>query len=126
MKLLIGFVITFCTLQMALANSALSKKATNESFTVLTYITVKPGFEEKFRKEVATIVEPSRAEAGNLAWFVQESKDDPRQFVFFTRWVNEAALDSHLKSAPLADYLKRTAPFLAEPARLVRFKPVDL
>jgi quinol monooxygenase YgiN len=95
------------------------------SLALLSYIKVKPGYEERFRKEIAAIIEPSRAEPGNVAWFVQESNDDPTQFVFYTRWVDEDALTQHLQSPPLVSYLKRTAPFLAEPAKLVRFTPVD-
>jgi quinol monooxygenase YgiN len=101
------------------------KEATQESLALLSYLKVKPGFEDRFRKEISTIVEASRSEPGNIAWFVQEQKDDPTQFVFYTRWVDDAALTHHLQSPPLASYLKRTAPFLAEPAKLVRFTPVD-
>ncbi len=101
-------------------------KETAHSLALLSYIKVKPGYEAQFRKEIETIIEPSRSEPGNIAWFVQESKDEPQVFVFYTRWVDEAALTAHLQSPPLAAYLKRTAPFLAEPAKLVRFTPVDL
>ena len=100
-------------------------KAAQNSLALLSYLKIKSGYEDRFRKEISTIIEASRSEPGNIAWFVQESKEDPDQFVFYTRWVDEEALTQHLQSPPLASYLKRTAPFLAEPAKLVRFTPVD-
>jgi quinol monooxygenase YgiN len=93
---------------------------------LLTYLHLKPGTEEGFKAEVAKIVRVSRAEPGNIAWYVQQSVEDPTQVVFYTRWANEAALDWHLKSQPIVDYIRKTAPMLAEPVRLVRFDPLDL
>ena len=96
-----------------------------EHLAVLSYHKVKPGAEERFRKEISKIIEASRSEPGNIAWFVQEEKEDPTRFVFYTRWVDDGALKFHLESPPLATYLKQTAPLLAEPAKLVKFNPVD-
>ena len=94
---------------------------------LLTYLKLKPGSEEQFLNRFEKIIQPSLSEPGNIAWFVQQADEDPTNIVFYTRWINEDALHQHLKSAPLADYISKTAALL-EPGypQLIRFHPIDL
>ncbi len=117
--------------QMPVGDTGLPTKARVGTLGLLSFIKVKPGAEKQFIEEVAKIVEPSRSEPGNVAWYVQQSKEDPTEFVFYTRWADKKALTDHLTSAPLIDYLARTKPLLEEekgdkkPVRLVEFAPID-
>ncbi len=97
-----------------------------EEIAVLTYLQIKPGTEAEFMAALNTIVKPSLSEPGNVAWYVQQSVNDPLNIVFYTRWKSEAALQLHLNSKPVADYIKATAPLL-QPGypQLVRFHPID-
>ena len=112
---------------LLLSSSALAAPPPQGEVALLTYLKLKPGTEPAFMTELKKIVDPSRAEPGNIAWFVQQANDDPTNVVFYTRWRNEEALRIHLASPPLVDYIAKTAPFL-EPGypQLVRFHPLDL
>jgi len=97
------------------------------TFAMLTLLKVKPNEVENFKKEVTKIVKASHSETDNIAWYVQQSQNDATDFVFYTRWKNATALDTHLNSPPLKKYLEKTAPML-EPGhlQLVRYWPVDI
>lgn len=110
---------------LELDKAPLDTKHENGSIAILTYLHLKPGTEDQFMAELVKIVKPSKAEPGNIAWYVQQAEQDPTQIVFYTRWINQEALDKHLQSPPVAEYIRKTAAFLAEPARLVRFHPLD-
>ncbi len=97
-----------------------------QPFSVLTVLRLKPGTHQKFYQEVRKIVAFSRAEPGNLAWYVQQSVEDPSEIVFFTRWVDQAALDWHLNAGPVARYIERSNALLARPVRLLKYRPLDL
>jgi len=106
--------------------STSSSISSENQIGLLTYLKLKPGTEDSFKKEFAKIIAPSRSEPGNIAWYVQQSQDDPTEIVFYTRWVNQQALDSHLKSPPLAEYIANTAGMLASGyPKLVRYRPID-
>lgn len=98
---------------------------TKDQVAYFTFIRVKPGHEAQFIKEVHGIVAASKARPGNFAWFVQQSSSDATEFIFYTRWVNQAAIDYHLKHEPLVSYIERTKSFMAEAPRLEKFKPID-
>lgn len=102
------------------------KPETERTVAYLTRLKLKPGTETAFLKEVRTIIDFSRAEPGNIAWFVQQSVDDPTEIVFYTRWVDQAAIEWHLNADPVKRYIERSNALLAEPARLTRYRPLDI
>jgi quinol monooxygenase YgiN len=103
---------------------ALPSPAPSEAFSLIVTIRVKPGSEEEFAREIAGIVDLSRSEPGNIAWQVQRSRDDSGQFVFFTRWKNEAAFKEHF--ALIQDYLKKTEAMLDGKPDMKFFTPADV
>ncbi len=103
-----------------------ASKESRENLAYLTHLKLKPGTQDAFLKEVKKIVAFSRSEPGNIAWFVQQSIDDPTEVVFYTRWVNQAAIEWHLSAPPLAKYIQNTSVLLAEPAKLTKYRPLDL
>jgi len=123
MKLFGIFLISTCLL---LAEFAASADTGDSEVAVLTYLKLRPGTEVKFMASLNKIVKPSLAEPGNIAWYVQKSVTDPTNIVFYTRWRSEDALQSHLKSKPVADYIAETAALLAPGyPQLLRFHPID-
>jgi quinol monooxygenase YgiN len=98
----------------------------DDEIAVLTYLKLKPGTQATFKAALERIVKPTLAEPGNIAWYVQESVSDPTSIVFYTRWKSELALQLHLKSKPLVDYIAETAPLLELGyPQIVRFHPID-
>jgi quinol monooxygenase YgiN len=68
-------------------------------YVVIAYWTAKDGEEEPVAAALARMVEPSRAEPGNLAYQVHRDPADPRRFVVYELYADEAAYLAHGESA---------------------------
>jgi quinol monooxygenase YgiN len=116
----------FVILSVTLCGARAQADAGPGEVAVLTYLRLKPGTAARFQAALDKIVKPSIAEPGNVAWYVQRSADDPASIVFYTRWKDETALQTHLHSPPLVAYIAETAPMLeAGYPKLVRYHPID-
>lgn len=60
---------------------------------------VKPGMEEKCREYIRILQEHSRKEPGCLMYVGHQSTDDPRKFMFYEQYKDQAALEAH-RNAP--------------------------
>jgi quinol monooxygenase YgiN len=58
-------------------------------------ITVKSGFEQEFERTMHAAVPKVRAEAGNHAYIFHRSTDNPRMFMFYEQYTDQAALETH-------------------------------
>src|SRR3954451_20025526 len=67
--------------------------------TVIATLKVKPGMEEDARQALQAAVAPTRAEPGCLVYDLHQSTADPTEFLFYERWSDGAALDTHSASA---------------------------
>ncbi len=65
------------------------------AYVVIARWTAKPGEEGAVAAALAQMVEPSRAEPGNLAYQVHRDPEDPRLFVIYERYADEAAYAAH-------------------------------
>lgn len=63
--------------------------------TFTAKITVKAGHEEEFERSMRTAVPKVREEPGNHAYIFHRSTDDPRVFMFYEEYSDQAALDAH-------------------------------
>lgn len=63
---------------------------------VVALATAKPGKEAQLQAVLETLVAPSRAEAGSIAYHLHRSTENPALFVFTEVWTDAAALDAHL------------------------------
>ncbi len=60
---------------------------------------VKPGAEEKCKEFVRLMQGHSRKEPGCLMYVGHQSTEDPRKFMFYEQYKDQAALDAH-RGAP--------------------------
>jgi len=60
---------------------------------------VKPGSEEKCKEYIRIMQEHSRTEPGCLLYVGHQSIKDPRRFLFYEQYRDEAALEAH-RNAP--------------------------
>jgi quinol monooxygenase YgiN len=60
-------------------------------------LTVKKGLERNFEETMKGVVPKVRQEPGNLAYNMCRIKDDPRVFVFYEEYRDEAAFSAHRK-----------------------------
>jgi quinol monooxygenase YgiN len=84
--------------------------ATGERSCDVTYVliakwTAKEGEEENVRAALEQLAGPTRAEPGCLMWQPQVDAENPRVFVIYEQYVDEAALGEHSAS----EHFKRIA-----------------
>jgi quinol monooxygenase YgiN len=90
-------IIAICCLALS-ANFALSPaSAETETITLTAKLTIKAGKEKEFETLMKEVVPKVRAEEGNLAYTMCRSKENPRVFLFFEEYVDQAAIQAHGK-----------------------------
>lgn len=55
-----------------------------------------PGHEEELFELLQALVEPTRAEPGCMIYELHRDPEDAGRFMFYERFVNQAALDTHV------------------------------
>ena len=68
---------------------------------------------ERVRELALQFVEPARAEPGCLYYNLHQEIDEPNTFFIIDGWANQAAVESHAKSAHVAEVMKELGPLLA-------------
>jgi quinol monooxygenase YgiN len=60
--------------------------------------TARPGNEDLVARAIDQLIEPSRAEPGNLAYHAHRSTENPRVFFFYERYADHLAYEAHVAS----------------------------
>ena len=63
--------------------------------TFTAKLTVQAGHEEEFERTMRAAVPKVREEPGNHAYIFHRAQDDPRVFMFYEEYDDQAALDAH-------------------------------
>lgn len=95
-----------------------------KSLTVIAHVKAKPGKEAEVRKELLSLVAPSRQDAGCLNYDLHEAQDHPGWFVFHENWESQAHLDQHLQKPDLQAVLGRVGQMVAEPAQITLWEKI--
>jgi len=66
---------------------------------------VKPGTEAKCREYIEILQEHSRNEPGCLMYIGHQSIEDPRKFLFYEQYKDEAVLQAHRDSSHFQQYV---------------------
>lgn len=66
---------------------------------------VKPGAEEKCCEYIRILEQHSRKEPGCLMYIGHQSTEDPRKFLFYEQYTDEAALQAHRDSPHFQKYV---------------------
>lgn len=65
------------------------------AYVVLAKWTAQEGNEEAVAAVLAQMVEPTRAEPGNLAYVIHRDPEDPRVFLLYEQYADEEAYAAH-------------------------------
>ncbi|MFJ7213039.1 putative quinol monooxygenase [Amycolatopsis sp. NPDC098790] len=76
------------------------------SFVVVVKYRVETGAEAEVAALLGRMVEPTRAEAGNLRYDVYRAPGDPALFVLVEEYRDETAFQAHLDSVHFGQYLR--------------------
>lgn len=112
----LGFILS------TVAISDLVKAETN-IITLTAKLTIKEGKEKEFETLMKGIVPQVRKEEGNISYIMCRSKDNPRLFLFFEEYADQAAVQAHgkhlrslgidfaayLDGPPVAEYYEKIA-----------------
>jgi quinol monooxygenase YgiN len=75
----------------------ISRKEESTMVTLTAKLTVKEGKEQEFEDTMKKVVPEVRKEAGNRAYTMCRAKDNPRVFMFYEEYVDDAAFAAHRK-----------------------------
>jgi autoinducer 2-degrading protein len=81
-------------------------------YVVLARLVARPGEEATIVEAMREIVPASRAEPGCLLYIAHQDESDPRRFMFYEQYVDEAAYQAHVAS----EHYQRIVPGQIAPA----------
>jgi quinol monooxygenase YgiN len=94
-------------------------------YVVVARYCTKQGAEEEVLSILRQVVPLSRAEAGNVAYIVNQSVEDPRQILLYEQYVDEDAFNYHAGRQEFAELVKgKVWPLLESRVREI-YKTVD-
>ena len=90
-------VLSTVALLVLLSAASGSSPVTGENslVTLTAKLTVKAGKEQDFETTMKGVVPKVREEPGNRAYIMCRSKDNPRVFLFYEEYVDQAAIEAH-------------------------------
>jgi (4S)-4-hydroxy-5-phosphonooxypentane-2,3-dione isomerase len=86
---------------------------------------VKAGTEEKCKTYLRLLAEHSSNEPGCLMYFGHQSIEDPRKFLIYERYQDQAALEAHRNSPHFAQYVRGGLDTLVESRNRELFHALD-
>jgi len=95
------------------------------SLTVVARIKSRGGKEAEVEKTLRGLIEPTRSEKGCINYNLHRSQEDPGLFMFYENWTSREALDQHLATPYLRDFLSRVEDLLDGPVDLQMFNKLD-
>lgn len=80
---------------LGVANMTTPARAEESVITLTAKLTIKAGKEKEFETLMKGVVPKVRQEPGNRAYIMCRSKENPRVFLFFEEYVDQAAIQAH-------------------------------
>ena len=96
-----------------------------KSLTVVAHVKAQPGREADVRRELLSLVAPSRKDAGCLNYDLHQGVDNPALFMFHENWTSKTHLDRHLQKPDLQAVLARVAQMVAEPPQITLWERIS-
>jgi len=97
----------------------------NQKVTVVARIKAKLGKEALAKQELLKLLSPTRAEAGCINYDMHQSLDNQAHFLYHENWTNQGALNKHLETPHLKNFLNQADQLLAEPVEITLWKQVE-
>ncbi len=97
----------------------------NQKVTVVARIKAKLGKEAQAKQELLKLLSPTRAEAGCINYDMHQSLDPQAHCLFHENWTHQGALNKHLETPHLKNFLNQADRLLAEPVEITLWKQVE-
>lgn len=89
--------------------------------TLIARFTALPGFEDEVATLIAGLARDVHTEPGNIVFDVHREVDDPRKFVVFEKYRDEAAFQAHIQMPYGAVFNARLNEIIEEPESQLTF-----
>ena len=86
---------------------------------------VKPELLNAFKAEAKELVEKSRAEAGNVSYSLNQSRDDPNTLAFIEFWKDQDAIDTHNATEHFTRILPKLAGMCGSAPEIALFDEIE-
>ena len=91
---------------------------------LVVWFTVQPGKEERCREIIRVMQEHTRKEPGCQEYVGSQSSENPRNFIFYEVYDDQAALDAHRAAAYYKQYVAGELSAILESRERELFQPV--
>jgi quinol monooxygenase YgiN len=95
-----------------------------KTVTVVAQVQAKPGRETELRKELRSLLGPSRSDAGCINYDLHQRTDDPHQFLLYENWASQDHLTAHLQQPHVQSLLNKLKEMAAEPPSITLWENV--
>jgi quinol monooxygenase YgiN len=97
----------------------------SEVVTAIGVVRAKPGQEQELGLRMASLLAPTRAEPGCLAYDLFQSTEEPGVWVLIERWRSIADLEAHVRANHMTAFLARGGEVLEGQPNSFRLRPVS-
>lgn len=97
----------------------------SEKLTAIAVLKARASKREDLRGALLALIEPTRAEPGNLDYALFELCDSPGTFYMRETFIDAAALDQHKALPHFQAFAARLDELLAEPLELIFLDPIS-
>lgn len=99
--------------------------AMHKPLVSLAVLKAKPGQQHVLKAGLLSLIEPTRAEPGNLDYMLFERRDEPGTFYMREAFKNQAALDEHFATPYFQRFAATADALLSEPLQLIFLEQVS-
>jgi quinol monooxygenase YgiN len=100
------------------------KVMAEKKVTVVARIKAKKGMEEEVKKELLTLLGPTRSEKGCIGYDLHQSVEDKSLFMFYENWMSQKDLDEHLKRPHMKSHMEKASKILAAPGEITLWEKI--
>ena len=97
----------------------------DKRITVLARMKAKPDMEEKVKREVMSLVGPTRSEKGCINYDLHQSLENKSHFMLHENWVSKRDLDEHLAMPYLKAFMEKANKILAEAVEVTLWEKIS-
>jgi len=83
------------------------------SLRVVARLEAKPDKVDELRDLLASLITPTRAESGCIAYELLQNQEKPTEFTFVEEWTSGSALDDHFATEHIQDALSKLPDLMA-------------
>lgn len=95
----------------------------SQQVTIIATVHAQPGKEEALAARMRAMALDTRKEAGCILYELQQSNDDPREFIMVEYWRDAAAVDAHDASEHMAALVADLPALVDRPVAVRKFTP---